>query len=190
MNGFRPVAGALAVIARAPSFVSIACAALLVPALACALEPRFDHRDQQGPTVEGLYAKDITWTGSSSGSAQRGAIRFAWGFDPTGDGDELFFGTTLSVLEGEGTSTDRVKLTLDTRYRVCVGTEEFKTLFDIGLWGSVAERIAVGPLVGLGFMYDFSRNFGVFTSGFLGAGIGQSRIVSFGGGAGLQFRYE
>jgi hypothetical protein len=178
------------VIARAPFVACLAGAALLVPAVAGALEPRFDHRDQQGPTVEGLYARDFTWSGSSSGSSQRGAVRVAWGFDPTGDGDELFFGTTLSVLDGEGTSRDRVKLTLDTRYRVCVGTEEFKTLFDIGLWGSVAERVAVGPLVGLGFMYDFSRNFGVFTSGFLGAGIGQSRIVSFGGGAGLQFRYE
>ncbi|MGB8929744.1 MAG: hypothetical protein WCC48_00685 [Anaeromyxobacteraceae bacterium] len=162
----------------------------LIPGLAGALEPRFDHRDQRGPTVEALAVRDVIWTGHSSMSADRGAVRVAWGFDPSGDGDEVFFGTTLSVLQGTGTGADRVKLTLDTRYRACVGTEEFKTLFDVGIWGSVADRVAVGPLVGLGFIYDFNRNFGVLTSGFLSAGIGESRIVSFGGGVGLQFRYE
>jgi hypothetical protein len=169
---------------------ALACVAWLLPALAGALEPRFDHRDQQGPTAEALVVKDVLWTGSTSTSASRGAVRIAWGFDPTGDGNELFFGATLSVLDGSGSGSDRVRLAVDTRYRACLGTEELKTIFDVGIWGSVADRLAIGPLVGLGFMYDFSRNFGVLTSGFLAAGVGQSRIVSFGGGVGIQYRYE
>jgi hypothetical protein len=164
--------------------------ALLAPTLAGALEPRFDHRDQQGPVVEALYARDVLWGGNSTESAQRGAVRVAWGVDPSGDGNELFFGATLTVLQGSRATTDRLKLVFDTRYRACLGTEEFKTILDLGLWASAADRIAVGPLVGIGFMYDFSRNFGLFTSGFLAAGIGQNRVVSFGGGAGVQFRYE
>jgi hypothetical protein len=180
---------------RAGNRARIACAlgtvALLAPALAGALEPRFDHRDLQGPIVEALYARDVLWSGSNeTAGAQRGAVRVAWGLDPTGDGNELFFGATFTVLQGSQASTDRLKLVFDTRYRACLGTEEFKTILDLGLWASAADRIAVGPLVGIGFMYDFSRNFGLFTSAFLSAGIGQNRVVSFGGGAGFQVRYE
>jgi hypothetical protein len=170
--------------------VAVVLSAIL-PALALGLEPRFDHRDQQGPTAEALVVKDVLW-GRSGGasSALRGAVRVAWGLDPTGDGDEVFLGATLAAVDGDSTGNDRVRLTFDARYRACLGTDELKTLLDIGLWVSAADRIAVGPLVGFGLMYDFSRNFGLLTSAFLGAGIGQSRIVSFGGGLGLQFRFE
>jgi hypothetical protein len=164
---------------------------LTLPGLAGALEPRFDHRDQQGPTAEFLVAKDFLWRGSSnSGTALRGAVRVAWGFDPAGDGDELFFGATFSTFHGAATGDDRVRLTFDARYRACMGTEELKTILDVGIWGSAADRVAVGPLVGFGLIYDFSRNFGMLTSAFLGAGIGESRIVSFGGGLGVQYRFE
>lgn len=164
---------------------------LFAPASASALAPRYDHRDQQGPAVEFLYAKDIVWRDSTrTTTSDRGALHLSWGFDPTGDGNELFFGSTVTVLEGAASGPDRIKLTFDARYRACLGTEEFKTLVDIGLWGSAADRFAVGPLVGLGFMYDFSRNFGLFVSGFLAAGIGEGRAVSFGGGGGVQLRYE
>ncbi|HSM91349.1 MAG TPA: hypothetical protein VLT47_00605 [Anaeromyxobacteraceae bacterium] len=169
---------------------ALACTVWFLPALAGALEPRFDHRDQQGPTAEALWIKDVIWTGSRSMSAQRAAVRAAWGFDPTGDGNELSFGSTFTVVEGASTGTDRVKVSLDARYRAVVGTEELKTILDVGLWGSLTERVAVGPLIGLGFMYDFNRNFGLLTTGFLAGGAGNSRIVSFGGGVGLQFRYE
>lgn len=170
---------------------SLTAIALAVPALAGALEPRFDHRDQQGPTAEAIYAKDVLWSGSESAeNALRGAVRIAWGFDPTGDGNELFFGSTFTVLQGSNTAADQLKLVFDARYRACLGTEEFKTVLDLGVWASAADRVAVGPLVGIGFMYDFSRNFGLLTTGFLAAGIGQGRVVSFGGGVGLQFRYE
>jgi hypothetical protein len=170
------------------SFFVVAAVAL-APARSAALEPRYDHRDQQGPTAELLFAKDVIWSGSETHTSSRGAVRVGWGFDPTGDGNELFFGSTLTVAEaGEG--PDQVRLTFDTRFRACVGTEEFKTLLDIGLWGSAADRFAAGPLVGLGFMYDFNRNFGLLASGFLAAGIGDVRVVSFGGGVGVQLRYE
>jgi len=45
-------------------------------------------------------------------------------------------------------------------------------------------------MVGFGFIYDFSRNFGLLTSAFLAAGIGDGRIVSYGGGLGAQYRFE
>jgi hypothetical protein len=169
---------------------ALTCAVWLLPALAGALEPRFDHRYQQGPTVEALAVKDIIWTGPASMTAQRGAVRVAWGFDPTGDGNELIFGSTFTALELSNTGDDKVRVALDARYRAYVGSEEFKTLLEVGAWGSVADRVAVGPLVGLGFIYDFSRNFGLLTSGFLAAAAGNSKIVSFGGGVGLQLRFE
>jgi hypothetical protein len=166
-------------------------AAILCPAAAPALAPRFDHRDQQGPVAEFLFAKDVVWSGSAGATtAGRGAVRVGWGLDPTGDGNELFFGATLTVVDEKAAGDDRIGLTFDARYRACLGTEEFKTLLDLGIWGSVADRLAIGPLVGLGFMYDFSRDVGVLASGFLAAGAGQSRIVSFGGGVGIQYRYE
>lgn len=170
---------------------TIALTLLIAPAAGHGLEPRYDHRDQQGPTVEALYVRDVFWRGSvGSSAASRGAVRAAWGFDPTGDGDELLFGAAYTALEGDATGSDRLSLVLDARYRAFIGTEHFKTLFDVGLWGSAANRVAAGPLVGLGFIYDFSRNVGVLASGSLAAGIGQRRVVSFGGGVGIQVRYE
>jgi len=165
--------------------------ALLLPARHGALEPRFDHRDQQGPTAEALVVRDTFWHGSGdTESAVRGAVRVAWGFDPAGDGDELFFGATLTVLEREPIPDDRVRLSVDARYRACVGSEELKTLLDFGIWATASDRIAVGPLVGIGFIYDFSREFGLLTSFQLGAAFGQTRVLSVGGGVGLQYRFE
>jgi hypothetical protein len=170
--------------------VAVVLSAIL-PALAVGLEPRFDHRDQQGPTAELLAAKDVIWHGSStSTNPLRGAVRVAWGFDPAGDGDEVFLGATFTALNSGTSADERVRLTFDARYRACLGTDELKTLLDIGIWVSAADPVAVGPLVGFGLMYDFSRNFGLLTSAFLGAGIGQSRVVSFGGGMGFQYRFE
>lgn len=177
--------------AAASIALAIAACAVGVPEHAGALEPRYDHRDQQGPQAELLYVKDVLWTGSSeAASRSKLAARVAWGFDPSGDGDELFFGATVAAADLSSGPSDRVRFTLDARYRTTVGTDEFKTLLEIGLWGSAADRFAVGPLVGFGFMYDFSRNFGVLTSAFLAAGIGEGRIVSYGGGLGAQYRFE
>jgi hypothetical protein len=166
-------------------------AALVLPAAAGALEPRFDHRDQQGPSVEALFARDFTWSGSASTkSALREAVRVAWGFDPTGDGDEILLGVAISTFVGPSIDDDRVRLAFDARYRVYVGSEEFKTLFDFGLWGSARDQFLVGPLAGVGVEYDFNRNIGLFTNVFIAAAVGDGRIVSFGGGLGFQYRFE
>lgn len=175
---------------RAAAIVA-ASGALLAPAAAASLEPRYDHRDQQGPTVEVLYLRDVIWRSpSESSSADRGALRVSWGFDPTGDGNELLFGATGSVLDRSDGEEERVRLAFDARYRANVGTERLKTLLEVGLWGSAVESLSAGPLLGLGLMFDFSRNFGLFATGTLAASIGEVRIVSFGGGVGLQLRYE
>jgi hypothetical protein len=169
----------------------VAALSLLAPALAAGLEPRFDHRDQQGPIAEALVVRDVLWTGSTAASsATRGAVRIAWGFDPSGDGDEILVGGTVSVLEGTNSGRDRVRWTVDTRYRVNVGTDELKTLLEVGLWGSASDRTVFGPLLGLGLMYDFYREFGMFSTAFLAAGIGEGRVFSFGGGVGIQYRFE
>jgi hypothetical protein len=162
-----------------------------LPSFALALEPRFDHRDQQGATVEAVFARDTIWRGSSEVSnGLRGGLRLAWSFDPTGDGDEIFVGGTLTALGGTSLGTDRVRWTVDARYRVTLGTEELKTLLEVGLWGTSQDRLSLGPIVGLGLMYDFSRNFGLMSSVFLAAGAGQSRAVSVGGGLGAQLRFD
>lgn len=165
--------------------------ALLSPGAGAPLEPRYDHRDQQGPTVEAIYLRDVIWRSSSeSSSADRGALRVSWGFDPTGDGNELLFGATGSLLDWSDGDEERVRLAFDARYRANVGTEQLKTLLEVGIWGTAVESLSIGPLVGLGLMYDFSRNFGLFATGTLAASIGEVRVVSFGGGVGLQLRYE
>ncbi len=170
---------------------TVASAALVLPMLAGALEPRFDHRDQQGPTAEVFLAKDVLWRGSTSAtSAGRGAVRLAWAFDPTGDGDEVQLGGTVTALDGGPADGDSVRWTLEARYRVLGGTEELKTLFDIGVWGSGDDRFVAGPLVGIGLIYDFTRNIGVLGSGFFGAAVGEGRVISFGGGVGVHYRFE
>lgn len=183
----RPAPGGAAPI-RAMAVVLLG---ILPCGAALGLEPRYDHRDQKGPLVELLGVRDVHWRGATTGTADRGAVRAAWGFDPTGDGDEIFVGGTLTVLEGERTNgADRVRAGVDARYRVVVGTEELKTVFEIGIAATLVDRLSAGPLVGLGVMYDFSRSFGMFASGFFTAGAGQERLVSFGGGLGFQYRYE
>jgi len=165
--------------------------ALMLPVFAGALEPRFDHRDQQGPTAEVLLAKDVLWSGSTKAtSAVRGAVRLAWSFDPTGDGDEVQLGGTVTAYDGSSSEGDRVRWTLEARYRVLGGTEELKTLFDIGVWGSGADRVVAGPLVGIGLVYDFTRNIGVLASGLLSAAVGEGRVISFGGGVGVHYRFD
>jgi hypothetical protein len=172
------------------ALVLVACAVIL-PQRAIALEPRYDHRDQRGPTAELLYVKDVLWIGSSeAASSSKVATRVAWGFDPSGDGDEIFLGATLATVDLSSNGLDRVRLTLDARYRTCLGTDEFKTLLEVGISSSAEDRVAVGPMVGFGFVYDFSRNFGMLASAFLAAGIGDGRFVSYGGGLGAQYRFE
>lgn len=168
-----------------------AIAAVAAPASPEALEPRFDHRDQQGPSLDAIFVQDVVWSNSGgSRTAQHLAARGAWAFDPTGDGDELLVGAAWRTPVGSATTSEPIRLTVDVRYRAYLGTEELKTMFELGLWGSAADRFAVGPEVGVGVAYDFNRNIGLLASGFFAAGAGQVRVVSFGGGVGLQLRFE
>jgi hypothetical protein len=171
--------------------VSAAFILLLLPAAAVALEARYDHRDQTGPSAELLVAKDYFWTGSSrTSNATRTAVRVGWGFDPSGDGDDLGVGATFTTSELQNDGTTRVRTSVDVRYRAYVGSEELKTSFDVGLWGSVADDLAVGPLVGLGITYDFTRNFGIFFAAQLSAALGESRHAGFAGGLGVNYRFN
>lgn len=169
----------------------LAAAALAVPALAAALEPRFDHRDTHGPFVEALVAHDtVARTGRSSVSTWRTAARVAWGFDVSGEGDELLVGGAVALRSFEDPERERVLLGVDVRYRGYFGTEELKTFFDLGAWAPLRSRLAAGPLVGLGAAYDFSRLGGVYVSGTFATAFGEARIASLSVAFGAQLRFE
>jgi hypothetical protein len=171
---------------------ALALAALLAgPGAAAALEPRFDHRDQQGPVLEALVAYDtVSISGEPTRSGYRPALRLAWGADVTGDGDELVAGLTGSLRSWSDPGRTRVLLAADLRYRIYFGTEELKTFFDVGLWAPLRSRLAVGPLAGIGLQYDISRAGGFFASGGFGTAFGQVRVASFLLSAGAQLRFE
>lgn len=165
--------------------------ALALPGAPAALEPRFDHRDTHGPFVEGLVARDtLARSGDPSVSSWRPAARLAWGFDVSGEGDELIAGAALALRSLSDPDRTRVLLGLDVRYRGYFGTEELKTFFDLGAWAPIRSRLAAGPLVGLGVVYDFSRSAGLYVAGSFATAFGQARIASFSVGLGAQFRFE
>jgi hypothetical protein len=163
----------------------------LAPALAAALEPRFDHRDTHGVSVEGLFAHDtVARSGSASASSWRPAPRLAWGLAVSGEGDEVLVGATLALRSLDDPERTRVIVAADARYRGYFGTEQVKTFFDVGLWVPVRSPLAVGPLVGVGVAYDFTRAFGAYLAGSFATAFGQARIASLGVSAGAQFRFE
>lgn len=165
--------------------------ALALPAAAAALEPRFDHRDMHGPAVEALVAHDtVQRSGEGSVSSWRPAVRLAWGYDLTGNGDELLVGAALTLRSFDDPERERVLVAGDARYRAYFGEEEAKTFFDVGLWVPVRSRLAAGPLVGLGFQYDFSRAAGVYVAGEFAAAFGEARTTSFSASLGAQLRFE
>jgi hypothetical protein len=174
---------------RLPSVVAVALAAL--PAAAGGLEPRFDHRDTHGPSLEGFVAHDsVAISGRPTTQAWRNGIRLAWGFDVSGEGDELMVAVhgPLGSLDDPG--RERILLGADARYRAFFGTDELKTFVDVGVWVPVVSRLAVGPLVGLGATYDFSRAAGLYVSASFATGIGEARLASIAVGAGVAVRFE
>lgn len=171
----------------------VAAVALAVaPAGAAALEPRFDHRDQQGPAAELVLARDtVAVAGEATRSTWRPAARLAWTYDFHGEGDELHFGITTALgAAWDDPERQHVLVAADARYRAYFGLDAWKTFFDLGVWLPVRSRLAVGPLVGIGVMYDFGRGGGVFTTLGFATALGQARIASFGGSVGAQFRFE
>jgi hypothetical protein len=164
--------------------------AVALPAAVGALEPRFDHRDTHGPVVEGVLARDaVTASGRGTATSWRPALRASWGFDVTGEGSELLVGGDLALRSLDDPDRERVLLGASARYRSYFGTEELKTFFELGLYAPLRSRLAVGPLVGLGVAYDFSRASGVFLGGEFASAFGQARLVSVAFLAGAQVRF-
>lgn len=164
-------------------------AAVSAPAVR-ALEPRFDHRDEAGPSVEvGVSSDTVNARGEPGATGAVASVRLAWSFDVAGEGSELVTGLRYAGFGTHG-GGERIRWAADTRYRAFFGTEEWKTFLDFGLWGSFSTRIAAGPLVGMGVVYDWSRGGGVYAAASLATALGQAREVSLGVAVGLQLRFE
>jgi hypothetical protein len=165
--------------------------ALLSPAGAAALEPRFDHRDTHGPIAELLLAHDsIGISGRESAGSWRPAVRAGWGVDLLGEGSELVAAADLALRSLDDPRRERILVAASVRYRTYFGTEEAKTFFEAGVYAPLRSRLAAGPLVGLGAVYDFSRAAGVFLGGEFGGAFGQARVFSFALRGGAQLRFD
>lgn len=154
-----------------------------------ALEPRFDHRDQYGLVAE-VDASRATATvggGLSRSSFDVASLRLAFSFEVTGEGDEIMVGGSFSPLVHSDSAASA--WLLDARYRGYFGHEEFKTFFDAGLVVPLAPRVAAGPRLGFGVIYDFSRSIGLFASLGAATAFGEFRGFSFGLGIGAQWRW-
>jgi len=159
------------------------------PVRPLALQPRYDHRDEQGFVVEPLVAHDTVAIQSlPTHSSWRPALRLAYGWDPFGEGNELFLGVQ-SAFSYNDPERDEVLLALDVRYRAYFGTEQWKTFYELGLWLPVASRFAIGPLVTIGVAYDFSRSTGLYLDGGFATGFGAARIATLSASVGAQFRF-
>ncbi len=169
---------------------ALLAAALLLPLGAGALEPRFDHRDLHGPLLELLGAYDSSTGAGRAHGSWRPTLRAGWGFDVAGEGSELVAGAEVALRSWDDPARERVLLAASARYRMYFGTEELKTFFELGLFAPLRSRLALGPLVGLGAAYDFSRASGVFVGGQFASAFGDGRIVSFALLAGAQLRFE
>ncbi len=170
---------------------TLAVLALAAPALCAALEPRFDHRDTHGPFAETIVAHDsIARAGSATASSWRPSVRLGWGYDVSGEGDELLASATVALRSFDDPDKQRLLLALDARYRAYFGSEEAKTFLDLGVWVPVRSRLAAGPLAGIGFAYDFSRNAGLYATAAFATAFGEARIASVSASLGAQLRFE
>jgi hypothetical protein len=169
----------------------LALAALsLAPLPAAALEESFGHEDAHGPVVELLVLHDTVVANGVTTQAFRPAVRAGWGLDVTGSGGELIVAADLSLRSWDDPERGRVLASATARYRGYFGSEEWKSWFEAGVWVPLASRLGIGPLVGIGAMYDFSRGAGVFAGAEFATAIGDGRVVSFGALAGFQLRYD
>ncbi len=173
-----------------PLAVALSVLAAAAPSRAPALEPRFDHRDMHGPFAEVLVAHDsVARSGIPTTEAWRPAVRAGWGFDVTGEGNDLLVGGTVALRWPDDPNRMHVRASVDARYRAYFGTEELKTFLDLGAWVPVSQRLAVGPLAGLGLAWDFGRGGGVYASAAFATAFGQARIASVEVSAGAQLRF-
>jgi hypothetical protein len=168
---------------------AVAVAAALLPAVAGALEPRFDHGESHGPVLEIVGEHDSVSASGRTFQSWRPALRAGWGVDLTGEGSELIVSADLALRSWSDPGKERVLLGASARYRGYFGTEEWKTYFEAGIWAPLRSRLGIGPLVGLGVVYDFSQDVGVFAGAQFATAFGDGRTVSFAGLAGWQFRF-
>jgi hypothetical protein len=157
---------------------------------ASALEPRFDHRDQQGVllAVEG-WRESVAVSGRPTVAEIQPRLSVAWSRDVSGEGDELVLGGSVRLGAWDDPSGLHFLAGLNARYRGYFGTEELKTFFEVGLWSELKSRLALGPEVGVGVGYDPNRAWGGFISAHFGTGFGDARIASIGATVGVQLRY-
>jgi hypothetical protein len=172
------------------SALVLAAALATAPLAAAALEPTYGHEDAHGPVVELLLLHDTVVANGDTTHAWRPALRAGWSIDVTGSGGELLLAGDVALRSWDDPEKGRVLASVSARYRGYFGTEEWKSWFDAGLWAPLASRFAVGPLVGVGLMYDFSNAAGVFAGAEFATAFGQARVVSFGALCGFQLRFD
>jgi len=136
----------------------------------------------------GLSRDSVVASGLTNPS-NRLALRIAWGLDVSGEGDELQLGGTVRLGDRADPAHVKVLYTLDARYRAYFGSEELKTFVEIGLWSSLASRLALGGLAGVGLAYDPSRAWGVHAAVQFSGAFGEARVTSVGVGSGVQLRW-
>jgi hypothetical protein len=171
------------------ALAALAAAMLATPAEATGLEPRFDHRDQQGLLAELELARDGVVVDGKNSPSFRPSLRIAWSFDLSGEGDELQLGGTARLGSWSDPEDVKILYGLDARYRAYFGSEELKTFVEVGVWGSLASRMAIGGLAGVGLAYDPSRAWGLYGAARFGGGFGEARVASVSLGAGVQIRW-
>jgi hypothetical protein len=169
--------------------VVLAVSLVLAPAAASALEPRYDHRDQQGLLAELGVARDSVVVGGLTNPSYRPLLRVAWGFDLSGEGDELQLGGTVRLGSWSDPSKVKRLYGADARYRAYFGSEELKTFVEVGIWADLASRLAAGGLAGVGLAYDPSRAWGFYGAARFEGGFGEARIASVNLATGIQLRW-
>jgi hypothetical protein len=169
--------------------LALLVALLGVPRAAAGLEPRFDHRDQQGVLAELGVVRDSVVVGGLNTPSVYPTLRLAWGFDLSGEGDELQLGGTLRLASWSDPEGVKLLAAVDGRYRAYFGSEELKTFVEIGAWAGLATPLVVGGLAGVGLAYDPSRSWGAFLAARFAGGFGQARVASVSLAAGAQLRW-
>jgi hypothetical protein len=168
-----------------------AALAVAAPLGAAALEPRYDHRDEQGVLAALEYWRESTVvSGKPTLTDPHPRLRLGWSWDVSGEGDELVVGGSLRLGDWKDQERMRQLYGIDARYRGYFGTEELKTFFEVGLWAQFQNKVAIGPQAGLGLQYDPSRGWGTFLSLHFGTAFGEARIASLGASAGVQIRFQ
>ncbi len=161
------------------------------PGRARALEARYDHRDQAGVVLEPLLAHDsIAISGRAAKSFWRPALRLAYTWDPLGDGNELVR-RARSCRSAPGTTPAATRCCRPSTLAIAPssGPTSSRRSSTSGSGRRWPRGFAIGPMVGLGVAYDFSRSSGVYVQGAFSTAFGQARIASLSFSAGGQLRF-